>query len=155
MVWENLTDHEKEMYNQFYDLNMQTHKLNEDDPVQVVSLHRAAMLMIKTARLEKWETEREFVPHDSGNVDPEGNVIPLEKPIYNDQGEIIGHEIGKVREIRSSKNAPPWETHFQNYMKLLGIDRASEIKRDQDQKNVQTAVDGFAWLWGQKSKEEE
>lgn len=151
-----LNEEEKEIYQFLHDQTVETYKLDEGNPIHMTTLHRACITYIKLTRLDQWELEREFEPFtdESGKMDPEGNPLLKDRPVYNDQGEIIGHQTGRIREIRWSKNTPPWDTHFQNYIKLLGVDRAAEIKRNEDKSNTQAVVDGFAWLWGQKSKEE-
>lgn len=152
-----LNDQEKELYDFLHNDSIQKYKLDQENPMHMAALHRACVTYIKLVRLDQWELEREFEPHfdDSGATDEEGRPLLKGKPKYNEKGEIIEEEIGKVRDLRWSKNAPAWETHFQNYIKLLGVDRATEIKNDHIQGAAQTVVDGFAWLWGQKSKDEE
>jgi hypothetical protein len=150
-----LNDQEKEIYDFLHHSTIEKYKLDEDNPMHMATLHRACVTYIKLTRLDQWEMEREWEMYTDGKVDPEGNPVPKEMPVYDQSGEIIGYEKGRTREIRWSKNTPPWDTHFQKYMQLLAVDRATQVKQDGDQKTAAAVVDGFAWLWGQKSKEEE
>lgn len=152
-----LNDEEKEIYQFLHESTIAKYKLDQDNPMHMAALHRACVTYLKIMRLDTWELEREFEPYldESGATDEEGQPLLKPKKKYNEHGEVIGEYLGRIREIRWSKNTPPWETHFQNYIKLLGVDRATEQKLGADAHNAQTVVDGFAWLWGQKSKDEE
>jgi hypothetical protein len=150
-----LNDEEKEIYQYLHESTVEKYKLDEENAIHMATLHRACVTYLKIMRLDAWEMEREFEPYidDSGATDQYGQPLLKPKYKYDESGQVIGESLGRMREIRWSKNTPPWETHFQNYMKLLGVDRASQIKQEGDQKNAQTVADGFAWLWGQKSEE--
>lgn len=150
-----LNEEEKEVYDFLHSSTVETYKLDERNPIHMATLHRACVTYLKLMRLDVWEMEREFEPYlaDSGGTDAEGDPLLKSKPIYNEKGEKIGADVGRTRQIRWSKNTPPWDTHFQNYIKMLGVDRSSEIKREETKGTVQAAVDAFAWLWGQKTEE--
>jgi hypothetical protein len=150
-----LNDQERQLYEYLWTSTMERYKLDEENGIYMATLHRACMSYVKLVRMDEWEMEEIFEPWNEV-VNMEGQVKGLvPRPQYDHEGNKIGETKGVVRRIRWARNAPNWEQHFQQYIKLLGVDRGSEIKAKQDQKQAQAVVDGFAWLWGQKSKEED
>lgn len=152
-----LNEQEKEIYDFLYESTVEKYKLDDDNPMHMATLHRACVTYLKLMRLDIWEMEREFEPYfdESGATDEYGQPLIKPKFKYDESGQVVGEDLGRMREIRWSKNTPPWDTHFQKYMTMLGTDRASQIRQEGDQKNAQAVVDGFAWLWGQRSNDEE
>lgn len=151
---------EREIYNFLYDETIIKYKLDKENPMYMATLHRACMAFLKTLRMDEWEMEEEWVPHSmltnkKGKVlnDHQGQPMLTPRPVFDHDGIKIRDEYGKLKRLRWAKGAPNWEQHFQKYMIMLGTDRSGEIKAGTDAK-VAKAAEEFAWLWGQKSKEE-
>jgi hypothetical protein len=157
-----ISDLEREIYDHLHQSTIEKYKLDQENVIHMATLHRACITYIKLLRLDEWELEEEFEPHDiilnprtgENLEDNEGNPILKKIPVFDKDGNVTGESYGKIRRLRWSKNAPDWEKHFQKYIQLLGMDRATEVKLQGAQSAAQSVVDGFAWLWGQKSEEE-
>lgn len=149
-----LNEDERILYSHLYDGTIEKHELDPADPVQMSMLQRACITWIKLLRLDEWELEEEIVAmNELTEKDPEtGEEQLVGTNIYNEDGQIIGKQLVKVKRLQWAKT-PNWETHFQKYMQLLGVDRQTKI-RQQGANQMAQAVDQLSWLWGGKSVED-
>lgn len=148
-----LNEDEQQIYNVLRESTIQKYELDEENPVDMSILHRACMSYIKAMRMDEWEMEEKWIPNEK-EKDPEtGDHKLRENDVYDREGNVIGKETGRLIRIRWPNKAPSWELHFQKYIQMLGVDRATQQKRKDEQEGSQKVIDAFAFLWGNKSEE--
>lgn len=149
-----LNDDERIVFDWLHDSTKEKYQLDESNPMHMTTLHRACITYIKLMRLDEWELEEEIEPVNSEmQKDPEtGEMELIPKKVYDEDGNVIDEQLVRLRRLRWSKNVPAWETHFQNYIKLLGVDRATEQKIKSEEDTAGKVVDAFAWLWGKQQE---
>jgi hypothetical protein len=148
-----INDEEQMTYDWLFAETVKKYDLDEENPIHMITLQRACITYIKLIRLDEWEMNEEYVHNELQKNPKTGYMEPSPEPIYSEEGELIGIKHGETRRLRWAKNAPSWETHFQNYIKLLGVDRATEQKMKADGETAGKVIDTFGWLWGKQQEE--
>lgn len=148
-----LTDDERVVYSAFSEATIEKYELDKDDPIHMSILHRAVITYIKIMRVDLWEMEAQHVPIEKVNHPNTGEEVLVPESIFDEHGERVGEKRVETILIRSRKDFKTWETHFQKYITMLGVDRATIQRREMEKNNHDKTIDAFAWLWGNKQEE--
>lgn len=145
-----ITVEEQELHDWLFEETIQKYDLDRGNPIHMTTLSRACITYIKLIRLDQWELEEEFEPNELEKDPKTGDEEPKLRPMYDRDGNVVGAAHGKLRRLRHAKGAPAWETHFQKYIVMLGVDRATEQRLKAEGDNAAKVVDAFGWLWGKQ-----